>query len=304
MGILGRNRILASMSDEEIEFKSSADEIEPQSDKTIVIEKLFFDRWNGAALSSPLIKLRDIQLCIEKHKVKLSLLNMANFFKDLIRIRKSANSNWPASVLQNRYSARQVTGDGNCFEFIKMLPDQKEPFPEFLPPASPVEHCVQSLSVSALAKKFGRNDESWLMAVTQSVQLLETHFALYSSLKDEVINLDVFQASTKFGRAEIDGLAHLTTEILGQKTEHIIACEAKTMKEDVFPDQLRNQVLAIFNAHPTLNSIIPVCIKAAGVSKIRVVECMSIEREGNGQYEPKIATDVTYLLCPFVPGIG
>ena len=40
--------------------------------------------------------------------------NPANFFKDFVRVIKSANKNWPASVLAAGYTARQSPGAGEC----------------------------------------------------------------------------------------------------------------------------------------------------------------------------------------------
>ncbi|OYU74214.1 MAG: hypothetical protein CFE32_18480, partial [Alphaproteobacteria bacterium PA3] len=96
----------------------------PKSDKPVVIERIFNELYDlsNSSLRRSVVTLVDVTEAIEwckvHHKVTLSSKNPANFIKDLIR-GKGANGMWPAKLKQMRYTARQVTGSGNVFEFIK-----------------------------------------------------------------------------------------------------------------------------------------------------------------------------------------
>src|SRR5205823_5443876 len=125
------------------------------------------DRWDTAkncfkSSSSPVVTLKQLSVAIEQYNLQnpstrpLSTRNPANFFKDLIRNRASSNLNWPASLWNRGYTARQKTGGGNAFEFVKAPVGQAEPFTSATQPypRSPnlLRHTLQSVSLPPLAR--------------------------------------------------------------------------------------------------------------------------------------------------------
>lgn len=104
----------------------------PRSRKTAIIEELFSRRWRGdsASLSDPQVSLSQVAEAIERHNAEnpestLSTKNPANFFKDFIRNKRSANANWPESVFSRGYTARQVTSHGLCFRPTSSSPGRR-----------------------------------------------------------------------------------------------------------------------------------------------------------------------------------
>lgn len=183
----------------------------PRSNKTAIIEALFDKRWRGPKkpLSNPIVTLAQVQVSIRAHNKanptnKLSTRNPANFFKDFIRKKKSANKNWPKSVLTRGYTGRQVTGKGLCFEFIPLQRGQTDPFPAsgIRPSRNAVHHKIQSASMPLASRRLGRKDEAWLIQVLSRLHVIETHIALHSSRP--FLQVDLLQTNVKLSGAEID----------------------------------------------------------------------------------------------------
>src|SRR5438552_2594303 len=90
-----------------------------RSRKPDIIEFLFNERWGEqtSTLSRPVVTLEDIVQAIRQYNARnrvdpqMSDRNPANFFKDYIRKRSSANVNWPPALLARGYTARQRTGN-------------------------------------------------------------------------------------------------------------------------------------------------------------------------------------------------
>src|ERR1700694_1655616 len=104
--------------------------------KTEIIEQIFLKKFDAATrfLTDPTVTLTDVSLAIADYNLAhsenlMSTRNPANFFKDFIRNRNSANVNWPATVLKAGYTARQITGSSACFEFVRLSSGQTEAFP-------------------------------------------------------------------------------------------------------------------------------------------------------------------------------
>src|SRR5438105_9220543 len=97
-----------------------------KSEKTHVIEAIFTSRWDPRtkALADDLVTLDEVADRIRDLKLKLSDRNPANFFKDFVRKRSSANANWPQTVFAAGYTGRQETGGSTCFRFIRVSPGQ------------------------------------------------------------------------------------------------------------------------------------------------------------------------------------
>jgi hypothetical protein len=286
------------------------------SRKTPVIESLFNSRWNSEtnALSNPSVTLTQVEAAIVEYNTAnpnrtLSTRNPANFFKDFIRKKRSANSNWPPSVLTRGYTARQITGENLCFEFIPLDPDQTEPFPIqiYMPSPDAPKHKVQSASMSLASRRLGRSDEAWLIQVLVKLNVIETHLSLYSA--KPIIQVDLLQTNVKQARTEIDAL-FLAFEASGDDdglyNEILITCEAKGRRDDILEDQIIAQVTAVFRMTAvTQDEVIPIAVKSVRPSEIHIVQFGSIQRsEAPDLSELSIHREALYELVPQVPGIG
>lgn len=279
------------------------------SRKSAIIEDLFRSVFDASTqrLTRSMVTLQDVSDAIERHNkggaTPLSTRNPANFFKDIVRKRKSANANWPKFVLQSGYTARQATGQGLCFEFVRMLPGQTEPFPADpkLAPDSqtPVFSC-ESVSMPIAARRLGRRDEPWLIQVVANLRIVQSHFALAS--QRQVLQLDLLQMNVKLNRTEIDAL-FLAHEKGGKET--IVTCEAKGLGEDILLDQIRRQAMAPFTMKGiTQDTVVPIAIKIVGSSEVLVVEFDAVERSTYRQLDQvSVASKSVFRIVPPVPGI-
>jgi hypothetical protein len=286
------------------------------SRKTAVIESLFNSRWDPKtkSLSDPYVTLSQVEAAIVEYNeanpnLPLSTRNPANFFKDFIRKKRSANSNWPLSIFKRGYTARQVTGENLCFEFIPIDPYQTEPFPIriYTPSHDAPRHKIQSASMSLASRRLGRSDEAWLIQVLVKLNVIETHLSLYSDRP--IIQVDLLQTNVKQARTEIDAL-FLAFEGSGgddgSYRELLITCEAKGLRDDILEDQIIAQVLAVFRMTAvTQDVVIPVAVKSVRPSEIHIVQFGSIRRsEASYLSELTIHSEAIYQLVPQVPGIG
>jgi len=284
------------------------------TDKTEIIEAIFRQRWSakGRKLSEPIVTLTDVSEAIadynRKHRERqMSTRNPANFFKDFIRNRESANRNWPPFVFESGYAARQVTGKGLCFEFVALAEGQHEPFPagDFAAPTNKTPlHRIESVSMPLASRKLGRNDEPWLIQVITRLRIIETHFSLYS--KRKVKQVDLLQMSVKLMGTEIDSLFLLQEEgEQGELREVIVTAEAKRGRDDILEDQILRQAKAPFRMpQVTQDVVVPVAVKCIGPSKIYVVEFSELDRGAfEGVDSLTIASDSLFEIVPPVPGI-
>lgn len=289
----------------------------PKSSKTAVIEALFEARWQGRGnpLRNPVVTLAQVQAAIRKiNKTKparkLSTKNPANFLKDFIRKKKSANDNWPASVLARGYTARQKTGKGLCFEFVKLDPGQSEPFPEagVRPSRKDPVHRIQSASMPLASRRLGRKDEAWLIQVLSRLHVVETHLALHSTTT--FLQVDLLQTNVKLARAEIDalylGVEHSPQTPDTELREVLITCEAKGLGDDILLDQIVAQVKAVFRLKTvTQGTVLPIAAKAIAPSRIFVVQFLPIDRSSAPNLSSvAVGSQAIYELVPTVPGIG
>ena len=288
----------------------------PKSEKTTIIEALFDKRWKGPGkpLSGPIVTLDHVQKALTDHNRanpshRLSTRNPANFFKDFIRKRRSANANWPPSVLKRGFTARQVTGKGQCFEFVLLPPGQKEPFPAgaIHPRKKTPTHDMQSASMPIASRRMGRRDEAWLIQVISRLHIIETHLALHGPAT--FLQVDLLQTNVKLARAEIDAVFLALEEpvLTGQPPrEAIITCEAKGLADDIIPDQVLAQVKAAFTMEGlTQDKIVPLAAKAVAPSTIHVVQFSSVSRKEAPLLSAlSVQSDALYRLVPPVPGIG
>jgi hypothetical protein len=286
------------------------------SKKTSVIESLFDTRWDSESrtLSYPKVTLSQVEAAIshyneENPDLPLSTRNPANFFKDFIRKKRSANQNWPLSVLQRGYTARQITGENMCFEFVPLDPGQNEPFPIriYVPSPDAPKHKIQSASMSLASRRLGRSDEAWLIQVLVKLNVIETHLSISSP--KPIIQVDLLQTNIKQARTEIDAL-FLAFEDPGDESgaynELLITCEAKGLRDDILEDQIVAQVRAVFRMTPvTQDIVIPIAVKSVRPSEIHIVQFEAIHRsEASDLSGLSIRSEAVYQLVPPVPGIG
>lgn len=282
--------------------------------KTAVIERIFFDRWDNGTKNLPnrVVTLLEVQAAIVRYneiagKPQYSTKNPANFFKDFIRNQTRANKNWPVAVFKAGYTARQMQSEGNCFEFIPVLPGQSVPFPIEtvpLPDANTTRVRVESVSLPLASKRLGRKDEPWLIQVLIRLRVFETHLALSST--QHVVQLDHLQTNVKLAGSEIDalflGIVQRKNEL---SFEVIVCCEAKSRRDDIIPHQILNQVKAAFRMGMQQDVVLPIAVKAIAPSEVYVVEFEPVRREHIPSIEAlTVATTAIYEFVPPVPGIG
>lgn len=286
-----------------------------RSNKSEIIEKLFDARWDPvtSTLANALVTLEHVVDAIREHSAshpdrRLSDRNPANFFKDFVRKKASANKNWPASVLVRGYTGRQVTGDNACFEFVRLTEGETVAFPPISlagPGSQTPRHRIESTSLPLASRRLGRADEPWLVQVLVRLRVIETHLALFSTRR--IVQIDHLQMSVKLRRAEIDALFLAIEEVNGSRTQEVIVCcEAKGRSDDILEDQVLSQVEAVFGSKGiTQDLVIPVAIKARAPSEVWVLEFETVSRSEVASRRPLvIASEAIYELVPPVPGIG
>ena len=281
--------------------------------KTEVIEKCFWERWNPETktLSKSVVTLREVQAAIReynvRHKTQHSDANPANFAKDFWRNHKSANRNWPSSVLDAGYIGRQFQFEGNSFEFIPAGEGQLQAVDTALVPKhdeTTKRVRIQSVSLPLASKRLGRTDEPWLIQVLIRLRVFETHLALSS--QHRIVQLDHLQTNVKLRGAEIDAL-FLGISQAGddELVEVIICCEAKSLRDDIVPHQILNGVKAAFGMKIKQDIIIPLAVKAIAPSEVFVVEFEPVHRaEVMTAERLQVATSAIYEFVPPIPGIG
>lgn len=222
------------------------------SGKTKVLEHLFYNisNWSDETktLSKPVITSADlvaaIRYCNNEYGTKLSDKNPANFMKDLVR-NDSGCENWPESLRERRFTARQVTRNNKVFAFLPYGPEQASPFPDpYLPGVDTPRIRIQSLTLSLESKDLGRTDESWLLQTVINLRVIETHFALSS--KSTIKQIVHLQMSVKLANTEIDALFYAKCQDDTGDFYAIITCEAKQAGERILDMQICEQVAAVF----------------------------------------------------------
>ena len=241
-----------------------------RSQKPQVIERIYerlIDPATGR-LSRSIVTNEDVAKAIvwcNKHKgTSLSDKNPANFIKDIIR-GAGASGMWPQRLHDKRIGARQVTGDGNEFEFIAYEEGQTEPFPQLFSYHEGVrDHELQSVSMPLASKALGRNDETYLIQVAIKLALVETHFARFSDLK--VVELTHLQIGIKLRLTEVDSMYAATyLDDARENKQLVITVEAKKRGQRILADQIVRQVKAAFNETPdTVGLVVPLALVSVG----------------------------------------
>jgi hypothetical protein len=277
------------------------------SQKPPVIERIY-DRLvdpNTEQLTRTVVTSSDIVDAIQWSNAylgtRLSAKNPANFIKDVIR-GHGASGMWPKKLHELRIGGRQVTGDGNVFEFIPYADDQTEAFPQLFGYHEGIpEHEIQSVSMPLASKALGRNDESYLIQVAIKLGLVETHFALHSDLN--VIEMNHLQIGIKLRLTEVDSMYSATYIASdGGKHQLIVTVEAKKRGQRILPEQILQQVRAAFTETP-VGLVVPLALVSAA-GGIYVAEFSPITRDESQKLEAlDLAKEVLYKLKPDVHGI-
>lgn len=286
------------------------------SKKTEIIEAIFNKRWDPDAksLSDSRVTLDQVRDAIRDYNKRhpeqskpLSDKNPANFYKDFIRNKTNANRNWPRSLLKRGYTARQITGEEMCFEFVPIEEGQKLPFPIriYSPTATTTKRQIQSVSMPLASRQLGRRDEAWLIQVLARLHVIETHLSL--SGPQRIVQVELLQTNIKQSRTEIDALFLAVEEIDNgaQMREVIVSCEAKGLRDDILEDQIIAQVKAVFKMKGIgQNIVIPLAAKVVGPSQIYIIQFKAVSRKDSIELEfLDIECDSIYELAPEVPGI-
>jgi len=277
-----------------------------RSQKPEVIERIYdllVDSATGQ-LTRSIVNNNDvveaILWCNQNKGTTLSEKNPANFIKDVIR-GHGASGMWPKRLDELKIGGRQVTGDGNVFEFVPYAEGQTEAFPQLFGYHKGVqEHELQSVSMPLASKALGRDDETYLIQVAIKLGLIETHFALYSRL--EVIELNHLQIGIKLRLTEVDSMYAATYVDGGERRQLVITVEAKKRRQRILPDQIVRQVKAAFN-ETSVGLVAPVALVSAN-GGIYVAEFVAVRREDSERLENlELATEMLYKLKPPVTGI-
>lgn len=280
------------------------------SDKTVVIEYLFFSNWDSASqtLRTALIDqdevVRAIRYCNVRDNRGRSTNNPANFMKDIVR-NANASSVWPQAVAALRYTAIQRTGNRGVFEFIPYAPAQTEPFPDIYKFRAGVPvFAVQSLSMLAESKMLGRQDESWLVQTAARLAIVETHLALTSPLRGSVVDVIHLQNQMKLHNTEMDAVYMVRLrDPQGNLVTGAITVEAKGEGERVLENQLVAQAKAAFG-QAKFQYAIPIALRTVTGRGVYVAEFGKVDVVAADLYSaPVLVSEALYELTPPVPGI-
>lgn len=279
----------------------------PRSQKPQVIERIYdtlVDPKSGK-LTRTVVTSTDvveaISWCNANRGTTLSDKNPANFMKDVIR-GQGASGMWPKRLHELRVGGRQVTGDGNIFEFVPYEEGQTEAFPQVFGYHEGVpRHEIQSVSMPLASKALGRDDETYLIQVVIKLGLVETHFALYSDLR--VVEVTHLQIGIKLRLTEVDSM-YLATYLDSDDREQqlVVTVEAKKRRQRILPEQIVRQVKAAFNETP-VDLVVPLALSSVP-GGVYVAEFAPIRREQSDALESlELAKEVVYRFKPPVKGI-
>lgn len=226
------------------------------SQKTTIIESLFNDasRWDGKKLVRSIVTLVEVQAAIDAHNAKpdakaISPKNPANFFKDFVRKIKSAEKNWPASVLRAGFTGVQRTGKGDSFAFVPLPAGQATAFAATSAvypknPATAKFAVAQTLSLAVMTKVLARSDENWLQSVAVALHLPQAHLAIHPNPALDFVEVGHMQSNVKLRKTKIDGLYFGR---LANGRVALVTMEVKGLSDDVLESQVMEQIEAVQN---------------------------------------------------------
>lgn len=236
------------------------------SQKNHVFEDIFIERLDPATglVDRPMVTLVEVAASIRKLAdagvVTLSSIQPANFMKDYLRSPRR-NDIWPASIRDAGYTARQQTGGGQCFEFVRMGDGQLEPFPDdYRPLGNEQEFTIQTLSLPVTTREIVRVDEQSVAQIAVKLHILEHLLASSPAVVGyglrEITHL---QNNVKLRASEIDALYQAVIREDGELKIGAVAVEVK-ISEPIIAEQIQNQAIAILD-DPSFEFCIPVILK-------------------------------------------
>ena len=245
------------------------------SDKNVVFVFLFQQRYdpNNRSVQNPMVSLDDVAQAITalnlQGKTNLSAKNPANFMKDYLRSNKR-NENWPDAIKNAGFTARQRTGDEQCFEFVP-LPAGEDPFPDdYVAKGSEETFTIQTLSLPVGTREIVRADEQSLAQLAVKLQMVE-HFMASSPSSTEwkLIEVTHLQNNVKLRATEIDALYQAVIEVDGELVVGAIAVEVK-IKDPFIAEQIAQQIQAVL-ADDSFSFCIPALVKQTSQGTILVM---------------------------------
>jgi hypothetical protein len=217
--------------------------------KTAVIA-LLYEKWRRGEFADDVIRRADISKAMEEIGSTLSVGNLANFLKDLIR-NNTIVENWPPELVQKRISARQRYGEERVFQFFEHPPEWETPFPDWHAPndETPI-YTIQSLSIDSVARNLGRDEETWLTQIAVNLHLVQTQLSIFSpaAMRGRIRDVRHLQMSIKT-QPEIDAAFVATyheDELPNSLQTVFVTLEAKRRNERILLDQIREQVAKAF----------------------------------------------------------
>lgn len=281
------------------------------SEKNYVFERLFVERFDAQAriVQRPMVTLDEvsdaIRALVREGKVKLSDRNPANFIKDYLRSAKR-NDNWPASICDAGYTARQRTGIGQCFEFVPLAPGEL-PFPDdFLPTGEEPTFTAQTLSLPVTTREIVRVDEQSVAQIAVKLHVLE-HF-LASSPKATgwgVREITHLQNNVKLSSSEIDSLYQVVAHTERGTEIGAVAVEVK-IGDPIIAEQIEKQALAILQDQ-SFAFCIPAILKRFRKGELIAIHLDPVRREdvqADGTLSlGAIAYSARYVFAPPLPKI-
>lgn len=210
-----------------------------------------------------MVELEDVRSAIrdlsDQNLTDLSDRNPANFMKDYLRS-NARNRNWPSRISSCGFTAKQRTGDGQCFEFVPLNPGD-DPFPEdFLPTGNEAEAIVQTLSLPIATREIVRNDEQSLAQIAVKLFMIEQLFASsIDAMGWGLTQVQHLQNNVKLRSTEIDAIYQATIRS-GTGTEiGAIAVEVK-IGDPIISEQLGKQTEAVLS-DPAFAFCVPTILK-------------------------------------------
>ncbi|BDI29205.1 hypothetical protein CCAX7_12560 [Capsulimonas corticalis] len=154
------------------------------------------------------------------------------------------------------------------------------------------------------SRLLARSDEAWLFQTAVKLRLVETHLALMSP--HDIVQVDHLMMAVKLHKTEIDAIFLAHEGPVTRPQPILVTCEVKGKRDDILEDQIISQTEA---ASKIINIghkyIIPIAMKAVGLSEIYVVEFEKVHISSAATLTSLIvSSEATYKLIPTVPGIG
>lgn len=244
---------------------------------------------------------QDVFDAIDATDSSLKKSNPANFLKDVIR-KEIGNSWWPAEAKTARITARQRYGERMVMQFIPYKDDQELPFPDnFVPDDKTPIYEVQTATVPHLARALGRKDEAWLTQAVVNLRIIESHFSLFSPVRDRLREITHLQMGMKT-QPEIDATFVLSLGKAGAKESErnvFLTCEAKQLDERILEDQIRSQVQEVMKKTKTLKSpavhaVRPLALQVLVRQGERFIYLVEFEEYDRVQFDEKWANRTKY----------